>query len=91
VEDKQWRNKGWHPGYWPRAQTKKLKKSHTKGCKKIFLKGHHFLRGRKNPDLAPGDEHPCYANVDPAVRAKNKENLIPQLKSGIAGLFSCFF
>jgi len=59
----QWRNKGEQPEYWPRAQTKKLKKSHTKGRKKIFLKGRYFLRGRKNPDLAPGDKHPCYATV----------------------------
>jgi len=43
----QWRNKvGGQPGYWPRAQTKKLKKSHTKG-RKFFLKGYHFLRGAK--------------------------------------------
>jgi len=43
----QWRNKGGRAGHWPRAPTKKLKKLHTKGRKKIFLKGRHFLRGAK--------------------------------------------
>jgi len=30
------RGGGVQPGFWPRAQTKKLKESHTKGRKKIF-------------------------------------------------------
>ncbi|CAG9806659.1 unnamed protein product [Chironomus riparius] len=30
-------------------------------------------------------------DIDSAVRAENKEKLTPQLQSGIAGLFSCFF
>jgi len=41
---RQWRNKGGQPGYWPRAQTKKLKKSHTKG-RKNFFKGATFFTG----------------------------------------------
>jgi len=42
----QWRNKwGRQPGYWPRAQTKKLKKSHTKGRKKFFFKVATFFTG----------------------------------------------
>jgi len=33
---------GGRPGHWP-----KLKKSHTKGRKNTFLKGHHFYGGEK--------------------------------------------
>jgi len=39
----------------------KIQKIPYKGAQKIFFKGVPFFTGRKNSDLAPGDEHPCYA------------------------------
>ena len=72
---------GGQPGFWPRAQTKKFKKSHTKGRKTIFLKGRNFLRGRKNPDLPPGDQHYCYATEENSWNLVEVENWFP----GVSG------